>query len=372
MSRVNSRGEEIRRYLLDNVTDNPRSISRMAIMKFGITRQAVNAHLSRLVDEGALTEKGQTRNRSYALASIATWEKTYPITDATGEDIVWRQDISSVLGKLPENVRSIWLYGFTEMFNNARDHSSGTEILVHMEKTAVTTRMIIYDNGVGIFRKIQKALSLTDERQAIFELSKGKLTTDPKHHSGQGIFFTSRLFDEFDIMSGSVYFNHEFGKSEDWFAEQIEKGKTDGTAIFMYLGNHTARTPKKIFDKYLSGEPDDYSFAKTIVPVKLAQYGNDQLVSRSQAKRVLTRVDQFKKVVLDFKHVPTIGQAFADEIFRVFVNEHPNIQIIPIDTNSEVKRMILRAQSDAALSPSPSLPFDPRDEDGGDSSKNGA
>jgi len=54
------------------------------------------------------------------------------------------------------------------------------------------------------------------------------------------------------------------------------------------------------------------------VPVKLAQYGNDKLVSRSQAKRLLARVELFKVVMLDFTNVPTIGQAFADEIFRVF------------------------------------------------------
>ena len=57
---------------------------------------------------------------------------------------------------------------------------------------------------MGIFKKIQKALDLLDERHAILELAKGKLTTDPKHHTGEGIFFTSRMFDEFTILSGGV------------------------------------------------------------------------------------------------------------------------------------------------------------------------
>ena len=38
-----------------------------------------------------------------------------------------------------------------------------------------------------------------DKRQALFELSKGKFTTDPSRHSGEGVFFTSRMFDDFEI-----------------------------------------------------------------------------------------------------------------------------------------------------------------------------
>jgi len=44
-------------------------------------------------------------------------------------------------------------------------------------------------------------------------LAKGKLTTDPKRHSGEGIFFSSRMFDEFDILSGGV-FSHINSKIE--------------------------------------------------------------------------------------------------------------------------------------------------------------
>ncbi|EQD65518.1 regulatory protein, ArsR, partial [mine drainage metagenome] len=55
----------------------------------------------------------------------------------------------------------------------------------------------------------------------------------------------------------------------------------DGTTVFMCLNNHTSRTTKKVFDAYVSG--DDFDFTKTVVPVDLARYGTDKLVSRSQA-----------------------------------------------------------------------------------------
>lgn len=82
--------------------------------------------------------------------------------------------------------------------------------------------------------------------------------------------------------------------------------------------------------------------------MNLAQYGNDKLISRSQAKRVVARLDLFKTILFDFTGVPTIGQAFADEIFRVFANEHPNIALLPIHANSEVQRMIVRVKQGAA------------------------
>jgi hypothetical protein len=111
----------------------------------------------------------------------------------------------------------------------------------------------------------------------------------------------------------------------------------------MKLKNNTSRTKKEIFDRFRSD--DDFGFTKTVVPVRLAQYGNEKLISRSQAKRLLERVDRFKTVLLDFTEVDTVGQAFADEVFRVFVNEHPHVQIIPIHANADVMQMIKRAQT---------------------------
>jgi hypothetical protein len=342
--RVRLRGEDVRRFILNSVEKHPKDLSKVTSDHFGITRQAVNKHLQRLHSEGAITETGNTRNRSYKLCPLVEWKREYRMgASKLAEDQIWRDDIKSVLGVLPENVLDIWHYGFTEMFNNAIDHSSGNRILVRLSKTAASTEMLILDDGVGIFKKVQAALNLLDERHAILELSKGKLTTDPKHHSGEGIFFTSRMFDSFDILSGGVYLTHQYGQAEDWILER-EKASDDGTAVWMKLHNHTSRTLKKVFDQYSSG-PDEYRFNKTVVPVNLARYGNDQLISRSQAKRLLARVELFKVVVFDFKDVPTIGQAFADEIFRVFALKHPEIDLVSIHANSEVKRMIGRAKS---------------------------
>jgi hypothetical protein len=342
--RVRARGEDIRRFILEHVEKHPNDVAKLASEHFKITRQAVNKHLRRLIFEKSLTETGETRKRAYKLAALVEWRKLYAISPELEEHVVWDQDISAVLQPLPENVMDIWHYGLTEMLNNAKDHSAGTLILVKIAKTAVTTEMMIADNGIGIFKKIQEAFNLPDQRYAILELAKGKLTTDPSRHTGEGVFFSSRMFDRFSIGADKVYYGHRLGGDDsDWV---MDWGNA-GTTVSMELSNHTARTPKKVFDQYAS--PDgDYGFNKTVVPVNLAQYGNDKLISRSQAKRVVSRLELFKTILFDFTGVPSIGQAFADEIFRVFANEHPNISILPIHANSEVQRMIVRVKVGSA------------------------
>lgn len=342
MIRGRESGEAIRKYILENVDKYPSDIAKHTAARFKITRQGVNKHLQRLVAEKALTQAGQTRARSYKLLPLVKWTNYYTLTPGLAEDVIWRNDITPVLGTLPDNAMNIWHYGFTEMFNNAIDHSDGKTVVVSVQKTAAATEVMIVDDGVGIFKKIQKALDLLDERHAILELSKGKVTTDPEHHSGEGIFFSSRAFNAFQIMSGDVFFSHRFGTPEDWITEA---DRTNGTVVRMRLHNHTSRTLRRIFDQYSSGE--DYEFNKTVVPVEHAQYGNDKLISRSQAKRLLARIELFKVVLFDFTNIETIGQAFADEIFRVFAQQHPEIELVPVHANSAVKRMIERAKSGA-------------------------
>jgi len=339
VSKIRGRGETVRNFILAKVKEHPTDIVKIAAEQFECSRQAIHKHIQHLVKEDAVRVSGTTRNKIYTLAPLVECERIFEITPDLAEDIVWDREIAPLLGAMAGNVGSIWYYGFTEMFNNAIDHSSGTYITVHISKTAAETEIAIADNGVGIFKKIQHALGLLDERHAVLELAKGKLTTDPSRHSGEGIFFSSRMFDNFAILSGEVYFSHHFGKKEDWILQASrEQG---GTYVTMKLNNHTARTPKRVFDKFSTD--DDYGFTKTVVPVELAQYGDNNLVSRSQAKRLLARIEKFKVVVFDFDGVELIGQAFADEIFRVFALSHPGITLEHLNAKKEVSKMILRA-----------------------------
>lgn len=54
-----------------------------------------------------------------------------------------------------------------------------------------------------------------------------------------------------------------------------------GTLVVMRLMNDSTRTTRAIFDKF--AVPEEYTFAKTIVPVGLGQYEGEKLVSRAKA-----------------------------------------------------------------------------------------
>jgi anti-sigma regulatory factor (Ser/Thr protein kinase) len=345
-----TQGDRVRRFILESIEDHPQDIVRQAVGRFGISRQAVHKHLARLVEEGAITQTGQTRNHRYQLAALGEWTRSYPIEPGLAEDVVWYRDVRAALGELTDHVLLIWQHGFTEMFNNALDHSEGSEIRVVIRRTAHSAEMIIADNGVGIFRKIQSRLGLLDERHAILELSKGKLTTDPQRHTGEGIFFTSRMFDSFNILSGGVSFTHISGEANDWIRDNAQF--QHGTTVWMRLNNRATRTTKQIFDQYASAP--DFDFSRTVVPVVLAQHVGEALISRSQAKRVLARVDLFRTVVFDFSGVESIGRAFADEIFRVFAQGHPDIELQFVHANAAVKQVIARARAAAGESPASS------------------
>jgi len=79
------------------------------------------------------------------------------------------------------------------------------------------------------------------------------------------------------------------------------------------------------------------------IQIKLYKEGID-LISRSRVRQVLTGLEKFKSVILDFDKVPTVGQAFADEIFRVFALKHPGIKIKPINMNEAVAFMVGRVE----------------------------
>lgn len=339
------RGERIRRQILRDVQHHPTDISRHIAKIFSISVQAVNNHLRRLESESRLTSTGLGKGKRYFLGDLREYKSLFPLTEDFAEDTVWRNQYSFVFDGLPENILDICHYGFTEMVNNVIDHSGGEYIYISAIRDEEKVMVSVLDDGEGIFRKIQRLCGLDDERQALLELSKGKLTTDPENHTGEGIFFTSRVFDEFEIDSKGVRFSHDDKFEFDYILETEFSKNEPGTSVYMLLNRNSDRQIQSVFDEYAG--PDDFQFNKTVIPVRLAQYGNEKLVSRSQAKRLLARIERFEYVIFDFDEVQSIGQAFADEIFRVYANSHPHMVLHPINMVSGVEKMVKRASSNA-------------------------
>jgi uncharacterized protein (DUF1330 family) len=77
--------------------------------------------------------------------------------------------------------------------------------------------------------------------------------------------------------------------------------------------------------------------------VKLFSYGV-RFVSRSEAKRLCDGLERFRHVVLDFAGVEAVGQGFADEIFRVWASQHPEVELSPENMAPPVAFMVSRTR----------------------------
>lgn len=335
-----SRKHEIEAALLDAVASHPRDLVRAVMAQLALSRPSVLARVDALVEAGYLQRDGNRTRPTYGLGPNRRIAMSFRARGQR-EDALWSQHVAPLVGAVPENVRDICHYGFTEMVNNVVDHADARTLRIEVDVSGDATTIVVGDDGVGIFRKITRHLDLPDERLALLELAKGKLTTDPRRHTGEGVFFTSRVFDRFVIHSGALSFSHR-GGADDLLLDF----DTDlrGTTVVMSIARDARTTLADTFARYSSG-PDDHSFARTVVPVRLAKLGTENLVSRSQAKRLLQRVDRFRIVVLDFDGVAEIGQAFADEIFRVFVAEHGETRIDHRNAGTRVLAMIRRAEA---------------------------
>lgn len=333
----------IRMFLAEAIGRESKDLVGRTTEHFGLSRQTIHKHLAEMVAEGIVEATGRTSGRTYTLKTLADFEKQFSISEHPREDLAWREFFAAPLSGLPENIRQICQHGVTEMFNNAIEHSSGATIRIGLHRTYLRNHLCVGDDGVGIFKKIKDGLKLNDEREAILELAKGKVTTDPVAHSGEGVFFTTRMFDSFSLLANGLFFCHE-ASGDDWLIES-RAGTLQGTFVQMEIDSTTTRTAKGVFDEFSSGGENVPAFDRTHVPVKLLLVGEENLVSRSQAKRLLARFARFKEVMLDFDGVNNIGQAFADEIFRVFKSQNPTIKIMLLRENAEVAAMIQRVLS---------------------------
>jgi anti-sigma regulatory factor (Ser/Thr protein kinase) len=329
--------------ILKEIQKNNTSVVLTISQNFGISKQTVYRYIVNLVNEGHILVNKKGRRNFYSLNKT---KKTFTFNIlGLEEDIVWRDTILPLIKDLSPNVLNACNYGFTEMLNNAIDHSDAEKVIVGVTETVLSIEFMIIDFGIGIFTKIQKALDLEDPKHSILELAKGKLTTDPTKHSGEGIFFTSRIFDEFYIRSCELQFFSGRNNHRDYLYEDLDKNENKGTCVIMEINKDSNVIIRDVFDAFTAQDDDSFGFSKTHIPVRLAKHEGEMLVSRSQAKRLIRRFDHFMEVVLDFTDVTEIGQAFADELFRVFSIDHPDVELIPTNMSEEVKKMVTRALS---------------------------
>jgi anti-sigma regulatory factor (Ser/Thr protein kinase) len=328
------------------------------LLRIGEVSQELGISASRLrqlADSGAIpAERSPGGHRVFdpgavrsALASLATaevptarwsfpdWERTLA-TAGLQEDLVWQTVATEILAdKLSQQGRETANYAFTEMLNNAIDHSGAESVLVRVWISRFEARFEISDEGRGALPNLQQQLDLEDLYDALGELSKGRTTTDPSRHTGEGIFFTSKAVDVFTLESAGLR----------WTVDNVRHDQavgssdvTRGTRVRWELDPASTRPIADVFRAYTD---EDHQFTRTRTVVRLFGFGV-RFVSRSEAKRLMRGLERFEHVLLDFAGVEEVGQGFVDEVLRVWPGQHAGTVVEPVGMIGPVEFMVRR------------------------------
>lgn len=287
----------------------------------------------------AALERRSKKRLSSSVARISTkddaltWEKSVALFGLE-EHEVW-QEVAQMLELDTEcGAADIIPMAFNEMLNNAIEHSEGTHVKIRFEVAPDLWSFEITDDGCGVFAKIKTRFGLANNFEAVAELSKGKQTTAPKAHSGEGIFFTSKAVDIFRLSSDGIEWTVD-NSLGDFGVGNVKEQK--GTRVYCQLKVDTKRKYIDVFKEFTV----DHNFVRTRPTVKLFETGMT-FISRSEARRLLKGLGKFDEIQLDFEKVEAVGQGFVDEIFRVWASDNLDKKVIPINMNDAVSFMVNR------------------------------
>ena len=287
------------------------------------------------IKRGELRAVGEARARHYV--AIAP-EFRFELAGAD-EDLILRQveeRLGNQLQSLAPRLREIFNYAFTEMVNNAIDHSRGKYVDVRVACEHAGFHMAIVDDGIGAFESVRRSTGLEGLTESAAEVTKGKVTSQPERHTGEGLFFTSRVADRFSLTANGLEWVRD-NHIDDTVIRQCEH--PTGTRVELDVAAPPRTTLQQVFEAH----QDEFEFTKTRTVVKLFGLGKD-FVSRSEARRLLHGLEAFREVVVDFRDVNGVGQSFADEVFRVWANRHPEVLLVPVNMVEPVQFFVERAE----------------------------
>ena len=338
----------VKQEIYEKLKNTNRAMSAVELTEVGDfgERTYVSKLLGQLVDEGKVKSIQNGRNVYYEVIDMNILVDEDVVLSGLDEEIFWNKlrESGDFLSGLSEQAENALYFGFTEMLNNAIDHSkSGVgHIKIWREKGVV--KFIVRDRGIGIFRNVMAKRGLPDEITAIQDVLKGKLTTVPSFHSGEGIFWTSKIADRLVISSYDYRLTVD-SLMGDYAVEKLDEGEEVlGTEVYFEIAEDTDKSLVRLFREF-SFDKESLTLDTTVIPVELYKEG-EVWISRSQAKKVLAGLEKFKKIIFDFKGIKMVGQGFADEIFRVFNIQHPEIVLEAVNMNESVRLMVEHARND--------------------------
>lgn len=306
----------------------------------GLTRQALQRHLAREVEAGRLERTGRGRAVRYRRPGGRLFDRTYA-TSGLDESAVWSDVLEALKKSVPgrsQEVDEILGYAVTEVVNNAIDHSGARQVDLAAEQSEGSIVVRIGDAGIGAFESVRARLHVEDHLHALQEISKGKTTTDPERHTGEGLFFASKAVDRFELHANGLVWHVDNLLPDQAISEEPVR---PGTRVNLRIDPGSRRSLRRVFEAHTTG----LAFDRTRAVVRLFEYGT-RFVSRSEAKRLTSGLERFREVILDFRGVEGVGQGFVDELFRVWAIAHPEVRLVPVDMNEAVEFMVRRGLAD--------------------------
>jgi len=312
--------------------------NRDVVRELGVSPATAHRLLQALARQGVLQLRGKGPASHYQLRSIRRRFRHRGLE----EHRAWESVAAGIAQIRPLSVeasRSLQ-YAATEVINNAIEHSRGTNVTVSVDFGAAESTVVrVHDDGVGVFRRICGDFGFPTPRDAIVQLEKGKLTSDPENHSGEGLFFSSKAVTRFRLES----------QRTAWIVDNTVHdsaiGESDvhrGTRVVLDVVPTQTPRLEDVFRAYT--DPNTLRFTKTRTTVSLGKLGT-ALISRSEARRIVAGLTKFEHVLLDFSGVDVVGQGFCDEVFRVFARAHPEMTLEPVGANASVEFMVARARA---------------------------
>lgn len=315
--------------------NHPTDLVQHVAERTGLTRASANKALARLVALTWLQRDGTPRKPVYRPGLLRQVVQQYTLAGLQ-EDVPWSRDFAPNF-TLPPHVLQMTQHAFVELLNNAIDHSEGTSVTVSLRQTPSHVQLLVSDDGRGLFDKIEAAFDIADPHLAMLELSKGKLTSEARRHTGRGLFFTSKLADVFDLHANELAFQQRGWDAAGWRPGRALKRR--GTSIYAAISLDTSRTLESVLNAW-SLDGLGVGFDRTVVPVRLMTSDSVGLESRAQARRVAARLGEFQLAEIDFAGVARIGHGFADELFRVQPGVQPGLNLSPVNMSPAVEAMV--------------------------------
>lgn len=323
------------RWITAAAVAHPTRLDRELADRTGSSVRTARRALQVMTERQWLVRSGTRRKPRHAPGPMRQVVQRYPLAGLQ-EDLPWADDFAPYF-MLPAAIRRMVQHAFCELLNNAIDHSGGTQVTVSLRQTASHVQLLVSDDGQGLFRCIAENFSIADPQLAMLELCKGKLTSQPQRHSGQGLFFTSRLADVFDLHANDTAFQRREWEGSHWWPRAPLK--QSGTSVYASFLLDTPRTLDALRQEH-SADGSGFGFDRTVVPMRLIASAATGLESRAQARRIGARLDRFERAELDFSGITEVGHAFADELFRVLPADAALADLVAVNMAPRVQAMV--------------------------------